>query len=133
VIFVDSNVPMYLGGAPHPHKFEAQVLLERVTASKERLVTDAEVLQEVLHRYASINRRDAIRPALEAMLDIVDDVLPIEERDVLRAGEILRLPEAWSARDAIHLAVMERHGIRHILSFDRDFDRWPGLTRIHEV
>jgi len=133
VIFVDSNVPMYLGGAPHPHKFEAQVLLERVTASKERLVTDAEVLQEVLHRYASINRRDAIRPALEAMLDIVDDVLPIEQRDVLRAGEILRLPEAWSARDAIHLAVMERHGIRHILSFDRDFDRWPGLTRIHEV
>jgi len=124
---------MYLGGAPHPHKFEAQVLLERVTASKERLVTDAEVLQEVLHRYASINRRDAIRPALEAMLDIVDDVLPIEQRDVLRAGEILRLPEAWSARDAIHLAVMERHGIRHILSFDRDFDRWPGLTRIHEV
>jgi len=96
---------MYLGGAPHPHKFEAQVLLERVTASKERLVTDAEVLQEVLHRYASINRRDAIRPALEAMLDIVDDVLPIEQRDVLRAGEILRLPEAWSARDAIHLAV----------------------------
>ena len=133
MIFVDSNVPMYLGGAPHPHKFEAQVLLERVTASKERLVTDAEVLQEVLHRYASINRRDAIRPALEAMLDIVDDVLPIEQRDVLRAGEILRLPEAWSARDAIHLAVMERHGIRHILSFDRDFDRWPGLTRIHEV
>ena len=31
----------------------------------------------------------------------------------------------------MHIAVMERHGIRSILSFDRDFDRWPGLQRIH--
>lgn len=124
---------MYLGGAPHPHKSESQILLERVTASKERLVTDAEVLQEILHRYAALDRRDAIQPAFQAMLDIVDDVLPIEQRDVLRAGEIVRLPDAWSARDAIHLSIMERYGIGSIMSFDRDFDRWPGLTRIHQI
>lgn len=133
MIFVDSNIPMYLGGGPHPHKSEAQILLERAAASKDRLITDAEVVQEILHRYASLKRRDAIQPALQAMLDIVDAVLPIEQRDVLRAGEIVRLPEAWSARDAIHLAIMERYRIRHIMSFDRDFDRWPGLSRIHEV
>jgi predicted nucleic acid-binding protein len=28
---------------------------------------------------------------------------------------------------------MERHGIESILSFDADFDRWPGLKRIHQV
>jgi predicted nucleic acid-binding protein len=38
-----------------------------------------------------------------------------------------------SARDAVHIAVMERHGIRSILSFDGDFDRWPGLERIYRV
>jgi predicted nucleic acid-binding protein len=37
---------------------------------------------------------------------------------------------AW---DAVHIADMERHGIRKILSFDADFDRWPGLERIHEI
>jgi predicted nucleic acid-binding protein len=36
-----------------------------------------------------------------------------------------------SARDAVHIAVMERHGIQSILSFDSDFDRWPGLKGIH--
>ena len=61
-------------------------------------------------------------------LDIVDDV--IEQRDVLRADEIVRLPDAWSAREAIYLSIMERYSIRRIMSFDRDFDRWPGLTRI---
>jgi len=36
-------------------------------------------------------------------------------------------------RHAVHIAVMERHGIRSILSFDADFDRWAGLQRIHQV
>jgi predicted nucleic acid-binding protein len=41
---------MYLVGAPHPHKIEAQSLLESLIASGQRLVTDAEVLQEMLRR-----------------------------------------------------------------------------------
>jgi len=124
---------MYLAGAPHPRKPEAQILLERVTASKERLVTDAEVLQEILHRYASLERRHSIQPALQAVLEIVDDVLAVEKCDVLRAGEILQHPSHLSARDALHIAIMERHGIQRIMSFDRDFDRWPGLTRIYQI
>jgi predicted nucleic acid-binding protein len=33
----------------------------------------------------------------------------------------------------VHIAVMERHGIRSILSSDGDFDRWPGIQRIHRI
>ena len=122
---------MYIVGGPHPHKAEAQILLERIAASHERLVTDAEVLQEVLHRYTTIQRRDAIIPALRLILDVVDEVFPIEEADVLRAAEIVQAPAALSARDAVHVAVMERRGVKAILSFDTDFDRWPGIRRSH--
>jgi len=132
LIFVDSNIPMYLAGAPHPHKTEAQVILERLIAAGQRLVTDAEVLQEILHRYTAIDQRDAIRPAFQVTLEIVDEVFPIEKADVLRAGEVAQ-DRALSARDAVHIAVMERYGIRSILSFDADFDRWPGLQRIHHI
>lgn len=121
---------MYLIGAPHPHKAEAQVLLERFIAARERLVTDAEVLQEILHRYTAINRREAIGPAIQATLDIADEVFAIEQRDVMRAAEIVQNPALLSARDAIHVVVMERHGVRSVLSFDADFDRWPGIKRI---
>ena len=124
---------MYLIGAHHPHKTEAQLLLERLIASGQRLVTDAEVLQEIAHRYAAIDRREAIGPAFQLVLDIVDDVLPIEKADVLRAGEIVQSRAFLSARDSVHIAIMERHGIRSILSFDADFDRWPGLRRIHGI
>ena len=124
---------MYLIGAPHPHKTESQVLLERLIAEGQRLVTDAEVLQEILHRYTAIHQREAIGPALQVTLDIVDQVIPIEKAEVLRAGEIVQSRALISARDAVHIAVMERHGIRSILSFDGDFDRWPGLQRIHRI
>jgi predicted nucleic acid-binding protein len=68
VIFVDSNVPMYLVGATHPHKLDAQRLLETAISKAERLVTDAEVLQEICHRYVAIERRDMIQPACDALL-----------------------------------------------------------------
>jgi hypothetical protein len=133
LIFIDSNIPMYLMGTAHPHKTETQVILERLIALGERLVTDAEVLQEILHRFTAIGRREAIGPALQVTLDIVDEVFPIEKAEVLRAGEIVQNPALLSARDAVHIAVMERHSIRSILSFDGDFDRWPGLQRIHRI
>lgn len=124
---------MYLTGAPHPHKTEAHVLLERLIAGGQRLVTDAEVLQEILHRYTSINKREAIGPTLQVTIDIADEVFPIEKADVLRAGEIAQNPASLSARDAVHIAVMERHGVHSIFSFDADFDRWPGLKRVHRL
>jgi hypothetical protein len=36
LIFVDSNVPMYLVSAAHPHKVDAQRLLERCLADAFR-------------------------------------------------------------------------------------------------
>jgi predicted nucleic acid-binding protein len=133
LIFIDANIPMYLVGNPHPNKLTAQVLLERLIANGERLVTDAEVLQEILHRYIGIERRDAIAPALQVTLDIADDVFAIGKSDVLRASEIVQNKTALSARDALHIAIMERYEVRSILSFDSHFDSWPGLKRIHAL
>ena len=70
---------------------------------------------------------------MQLTLDIVDEVFPIEKADVMRASEIAQNRALLSARDAIHIAIMERQAIRSILSFHSDFDRWPGLRRVHEV
>jgi uncharacterized protein len=130
VIFVDSNIPMYLVGAPHPHKADAQRLLESAIAAGERLVTDVEVLQEILHRYVAIGRREAIQPAFDAILDVVDDVFVITRSDAERAKVIVLGKLALSARDAVHAAVMEREGVGTIMSFDSGFDGLPGLARL---
>jgi hypothetical protein len=120
---------MYLVGADHPYKADALRLLETAIADGERLVTSAEVLQEILHRYVAINRRDAIQPAFDAILGVVDEVLSIEQADVERAKTILLGREDLSARDALHVAVMRRENIGRILSFDAGFDAVPGIAR----
>ena len=130
MIFVDSNIPMYLVGAAHPHKDAAQRLLEHCINRGERLVADAEVLQEILHRYVAINRRDAIQPAFDALLGVVDHVYPVELRDIERAKTFLQGVSSLSARDAVHAAVMVRYDVSQILSFDAGFDRVAGIERM---
>jgi len=121
---------MYLVGAPHPHKADAQRLLEKLISDRERLVTDAEVLQEILHRYVAINRREAIQPAFDALLGIADQLLRFDAAAAGRAKETLMGHRKMSARDALHLAIMEHYGIERILSFDAGFDGFPGVERL---
>jgi len=131
VIFIDSNIPMYLVGQPHPLKDRARALLEQIVVQGTTLVTSAEVMQEIVHRYQAIRRLDAMRAALEVLTGLVSEVHPVDRRDVLRAVGVLEGVPALSARDALHVAVMERHGVRDILSFDAGFDVVPQIRRVH--
>jgi predicted nucleic acid-binding protein len=130
VIFVDSNIPMYLVGASHPHKADAQRMLEKLISNRQRLVTNAEVLQEILHRYTAINRRDAIQPAFDVLLGIVDQVFAVDQAAAERAREIVMGYPKMSARDALHLAIMEAENIDQVLSFDSGFDGFLGIARL---
>jgi predicted nucleic acid-binding protein len=130
VIFVDSNVPMYLIGAEHPHKHDARAHLERLAASRNRLVTSADVFQEILHRFVALDRRNAVQAAFDRLGAIVDDVFPIEIIDVMEAKDVAATHPDLSARDSLHVAVMRHHGISQVLSFDRGFDQVNGIARL---
>ena len=105
-------------------------MLEKFISNRQRLVTDAEVLQEILHRYTAINRRDGIQPAFDALLNIVDQVFAVDRANAERAKEIVMGYPKMSARDAMHLAVMEAQDIDQIASFDAGFDGFPGIARL---
>lgn len=121
---------MYIVGDDHRHKVDAQRLLERLATERRLLVTSSEVFQELLHRYVSSGRRDAIEPVFGALRGIVDDVLAVEEADVLVAKDLVHAYPRLSARDAVHAAVMRRHQITEILSFDSGFDEVSGIRRL---
>lgn len=94
-------------------------------------MTDAEVLREILHRYSAVGLHDAIQPAFDALLAVVEQVFPVQTTSVERAKEIVLARRRLSARDALHLAVMEEQGVKEILTFDAGFDGYPGITRLH--
>ena len=130
MIFIDTNIPMYLIGADQALQLRARTLVEDAVALGEVLCTDAEVLQEILHRYLAIRRPEFIDPAFETLLGVVDVVYPIEREDVERGRRVLRTTDRLSARYALHIAVMQRHDVDRVCTFDRGFEGIPGLTRI---
>ncbi len=130
MVLIDSNVPMYLVGAAHPNKIDAQRRLEALVTERARLVTDAEALNEILHRYTALDRRGYVQLAFDALLGVVDDVLPVERGNVELAKQLCLQYPTLPVRAAVHVAVMQQHGIRTLLSFDPAFDRIPGLTRL---
>ena len=130
MIFIDSNVPMYLVGAPHPNKDRALTILTQSVRDGEQFVTDVEVYQEILHRYTAIQRPDAIDAAFESLDAIADDVLAFAMPEIRAARALIGLVDGLSARDALHVAVMQKAGIKRILSFDGGFDACPGIDRL---
>lgn len=130
MIFVDSNIPMYVIGKDHQRKVESRRLVERFASERRRLVTSSEVFQEILHRYIAAGRRGEIELAFHALGSIVDNVFSVREEDVFAAKDLTHAHRQLSARDALHAAVMRRTNVREILTFDRGFDVLPDIVRI---
>ena len=74
MVLVDPNVPMYLVRADDLHKREAQSTLDHLVTNGERLVTNVEVFQEILHRSFAIGRKEAIQPAFSALKALVGNI-----------------------------------------------------------
>jgi len=130
VYFLDANVLMYAAGSDHPLRAPCRQALTRAVEREVSLVTDAEVLQEILHRYFSIGRPEAARTVHQAAVDLCDEVIPIAEEQTTRALELLLEHSELTPRDAIHVATMEYRGLEFLLSTDRDFD---GLSQVERI
>ena len=130
MILLDANVFMYAAGAPDPHKAPSVALLERIARGDVEAALDAEVLQEVLHRYRAIRRWKDGRRVYDLVRRSVVTVLPItaEVTDLARA--IMDDFPKLMARDALHAAVCQIAGAEAICSYDADLDAITGLRRL---
>ena len=131
VAFIDANVPIYAAGRDHPYKTPCAEILGLVAESPLSFVTDAEILQELVHRYLAQERwtlgREVLRDFALVMWDRIE---PVYAGDILVAGDLADQHPAVSSRDLVHAAVMVRLGVEQVVSADTDFDQLPGITRL---
>jgi predicted nucleic acid-binding protein len=126
--FIDTNVLIY--GRSSPPSGYADPCREILAAIKRDEV-DAQistaVLEEVWHLELT-GRVEAIDGLAAAAHDLLAPVLPITDEIFARA---LALPYAHlGAKDRIHVATCQEHGIERIVSADKGFDTVAGLQRI---
>ena len=129
-MFLDANVVLYAVGAPHPHREACVALLDSARSGAVCLVLDAEVLQEILHVLVRRGKRSDAILLVRRLMRGCSEVLHVTGADLDEACSFVESLEGVSVRDAVHAAVMLRHGIRDIVSLDADFDRVPGLRRL---
>jgi len=128
--FLDTNIPMYAAGRDHPAKVPCVSLLRRIANGEIDAVIDAEVLQEILHRFSAIGRLEDGFRLFDEFERIVREVIPVEHRDVAEARAILERHPEMSSRDAIHVSIIRRHGIETVYSYDKHLDGIEGVTRL---
>ncbi len=130
-VFLDADVPMYASGAAHPLKDPCARIIALAARRPDAFLTDAEVLQEIVHRYLTRRRWPEGRALLDRFALIMEGrVEPVYATDVLEAAALADDLPGLGSRDLLHAAVMRRSGIHRVVTADRGFDRIAGIERI---
>ena len=125
--FLDANVVLYAVGRPSAYTEPCRQVLAAIGRGTCSGVVDVNIIQEILHVAVRKGRLEAGLAAIDALLDIVA-VLPVEAADLPAMLDLARSVPGLDAQDALHLAVMRRHGITHLITADRQLAGLPDLT-----
>ena len=135
--FIDTNIVMYAAGKEHPYKDVCARIIAGIADGyfgKDigAPITDTEVFQEILYRYALVGRWESGILICKHFLQLGLEILSIDSNEV---EKMLALAEVYKEkgippRDLVHVAVMINHGIRKIVSLDSHFDLIDEVVRV---
>ena len=131
VAFVDANIPIYAAGRGHQYKEPCARIIRAIANNPGHFITDAEVLQELMHHYLRTNRWTIGREIFHRFEMLLQGrIEPTYPEDVSQAARLAEESNQSSSRDLVHASVMRRCGTSLCISADTDFDRIPGIRRL---
>lgn len=131
--FIDTNIFVrYLTGDDAAKSEACYRLFQRVQTGEESVTTAEVIIAEVAYVLSSPSlyhlANDEIAARLSPILSLRNFQLRYK-RTYLRALDIYSNYPALDFKDALAVAHMERQRISEIVTYDRDFDRVPGVKR----
>jgi predicted nucleic acid-binding protein len=129
--FLDTNILLrHLLQDHAAHSAKASAFLARLDAGELSVHTSDTVVFETVF---NLQKRHGVMRS-----DIRDQLLPLLDLPTIRGLDKALIRSAFeyyvdrniSFADAYHVALMRRDGIEEIVTFDRDFDRVPGIRRV---
>ena len=133
--FLDTNVILrYLTGDDETKAQACYELFQRAKQGEEELFTCEAIVTEVVYVLSSTRApyrltHDEIRARLVPILTLRGLRLP-QKRVYVEALDLYASSPFLDFEDALAVAHMQRQGIAEIVSYDRDFDRVPGVQRM---
>ncbi len=126
---LDANIIMYAIGKPHPCKVPCTAIMAQAVRHRDEFNIDLELLQEILHTFGARNQREEGASQVADLLELFPHAMPVGAGEIKVAMSLFSRHPRLSARDAIHAAVVQVHGLEGIVSADRAFDSIPGFKR----
>ncbi|HEY7063160.1 MAG TPA: PIN domain-containing protein [Chloroflexota bacterium] len=132
--FLDANVILrYLTGDDPVKAAACLALFRRAEAGTEEITTCEAVISEVAYVLSSRAHYGLSHPDVSARLRPVIAMRGLRlphKRTYLRALDVYAAHPALDFEDALIAAYMERDRLTELYSYDTDFDRLPGITRV---
>lgn len=129
-VFIDANIPLYASGTASPLREPCVAIMNAIGEGQLAAVIDVEVLQEIMHYARRRRQPDRGSTVARNLVSVVEILYPVEPPDAMRMIDLLEQLPHLDPRDAVHAAVMMRHGISRIITADRDFSGVPGLVAL---
>ena len=130
-VFVDASVPIYAAGGESAYKQACARVLTLAADRPEAFVTDAGVLQEILHRYVAAGQSDLGSRVVSSFAQVMEGrIEAVAAADVLEAAEMAEDLPGPGTRVLLHSAVILRVGADRVVSTDTGFDLIPQVTRL---
>jgi predicted nucleic acid-binding protein len=129
--FLETNVFLrHLRGDHADFSHRATALLRRIEEGSLKVHTADTVIFETVFTLERVYKQSkvAIRDAFLPLIELPGIVLPGKRR--FRQVFSYYIDKNISFADAYHAVLMERRGLTQIVSFDRDFNRIPTVTRV---
>ena len=123
MIFVDTNVFIYAVGKTHPLKSRARAFFNDALHNSRPLCTSAEVLQELMHVFLNVGRKENLAGALGLVRQARIEVWSLEKGDVELALVLYEQFPMLAARDLCHLASSRRRGVGEFMTFDKRLEK----------
>ena len=131
---IDANILLrYLTDEPPEQAERVARLFGWISSGEVRVWLEDVVLAEViwtLSSYYRVSKREITGWLLEVL---AQDAIKARDKDVLRMALVLFQEKNVDFVDALVAAQMLADGESDIYSFDRDFDRIAGITRIEPI
>ena len=132
-VYVDSNYWIYWMDRRHPeHEFVTPTMRAAV---KESIILNVTSFIEVAHYFRTLGE-----PEFSSRMDEVRNLrtLTLVELDLTTADQALRFLAQYAkvgigGRDAVILATMKLHGVKRILTHDRDFRKVKEIRVVDSI
>lgn len=135
MIYLDANVVAYAAENHQRYGSACKKILSAVEAKQLRVGASTLLVVEIMNVFRKMN--PLLRKQKRKEINIVESVeallsLPIVwfDLDLYVLERASRLVPRLLPADAVHSITAEIHGMREIISADKDFDGVAGLTRI---